>query len=184
MLKKLLPLFFSVVFCFNAYGQYNMENSLGLKFGESTAEAKSQVLAALKVSPEYTSSEALTYFDVLFAGRKTEKLQLNFHKDKLVSVSAVFSVADLDRVYSEYLNIVSELKDNYGEPTWSTWNVKVGYENEKDSNALNTALLIGNIMASNSWMIGEEKQKNTKVTIESGGNRKILLLYSNGEAES
>jgi hypothetical protein len=184
MLKKIIPLFLSVIFCITAYGQYNLENILGLKFGESTSEAESQMLTTLNVNPEYVSSEELTYFDVLLAGRKTEKLQLSFHKNKLVGVTAVFSVADLDKVYSEYLEMVNELKDNYGEPTLSTWNAKKGYEDEKDFNVLNTALLIGNVTASNVWMIGEQKQKNTKVSIESGGNRKILLMYSNGDKES
>jgi hypothetical protein len=179
-------LFVLITLSLCSYGQDRIDEVWGVKFGESVLNVKNKVYQSQNIQPDYSSAIELTYFDAFFNGRKTNRLQLKFYKDQLVSVVITFVTAHLDSVYSEYLDISNELIGKYGEPSLSNWTIQNGNENEKDSSAINTALLIGNIMASNVWIAKNSniKLSDTRVTLQSGGSRKILLVYIDSKTET
>ncbi|HTN46590.1 MAG TPA: hypothetical protein VL098_09600 [Flavipsychrobacter sp.] len=181
-----MHLFVLIMLSVCSYGQDRIDGVWGVKFGENVLNVKNKVYQSQNIQPDYSSAIELTYFDAILNGRKTDRLQLKFYKDQLVSIVITFVTADLDSVYSDYLDISNELISKYGEPTLSNWTIQNGNENEKDSSVINTALLIGDIMASNVWITknSNEKLNNTRITIQSGGSRKILLVYADSKIET
>ena len=151
MVKSIILIAFISVNCFAA----EFAGPMGLKWGTKSKEVLKSVSGKLKFIEKSKAKDAVGDLQIAFNGEfvgiKTQTIEMEFLKDKLIAFSAVYPSSS-----DAYTKIIKIMKDKYGEP-----------ETKKSSNEA---------AKSESWSFSNDTQLLVAENMENEGKPVIIVF--------